>query len=173
LFRASRFDLTSKKVYPYLFKALVYRSELELLKKRFEFLEHTADAYIAAYGKSLAEAFENAALAMYETMTETKGVKEIEENSLEVVAKDEQDLLFSWLEALLLKFEVESMLYSRFKVSPIEKTPEGYVLKAKMWGEPFNRERHESKTDVKAVTYHRMEMIKDHSKVTVKFILDI
>jgi SHS2 domain-containing protein len=141
--------------------------------KRFEFLEHTADAYIAAYGKSLAQAFENAALAMFETMTDTKGVREIEENSLEVVAKDEQDLLFSWLEALLLKFEVESILYSRFKVNPIEKTPEGYVLRARMWGEPFNRKRHKSKTDVKAVTYHRMEIMKDGSEVTAKFILDI
>lgn len=144
-----------------------------MLKKRFEFLEHTADAYIAAYGKSLAQAFENAALAMFETMTDTKGVREIEENSLEVVAKDEQDILFSWLEALLLKFEVEGMLYSRFKVNSIEKSPEGYVLRARMWGEPFNRERHKSKNDVKAVTYHRMEIMKDGSEVSVKFILDI
>jgi SHS2 domain-containing protein len=144
-----------------------------LLTKRFEFLEHTADAYIAAYGRSLAQAFENAALAMFETMTDTKGVREIEENSLEVVAKDEQYLLFSWLEALLLKFEVESILYSRFKVNSIEKTPEGYVLRARMWGEPFNRDRHKSKTDVKAVTYHRMEITKDGSEVNVKFILDI
>jgi SHS2 domain-containing protein len=144
-----------------------------LLTKRFEFLEHTADAYIAAYGKNLAQAFENAALAMFETMTDIKGVREIEENSLEVVAKDEQDLLFSWLEALLLKFEVESILYSRFEVNSIEKTPEGYVLKARMWGEPFNRKRHMSRTDVKAVTYHRMEIMKDDSEITVKFILDI
>ncbi|MCJ7635360.1 archease [Candidatus Bathyarchaeota archaeon] len=144
-----------------------------MLTKRFEFLEHTADAYIAAYGKSLAQAFENAALAMFETMTDTKGVREIEENSIEVVARDEQDLLFSWLEVLLLKFEVENILFSRFKVNPIEKTSEGYILKARMWGEPFDRERHKSKTDVKAVTYHRMEIIKDGSEVTVKFILDI
>ena len=41
------------------------------MKKRFEFLEHTADAYIIAYGKDLAEAFENAALAMFEVMTNT------------------------------------------------------------------------------------------------------
>ena len=43
--------------------------------KKFEFLEHIADAYIAAYGKDLAEAFENAALAMFETMTDTARVE--------------------------------------------------------------------------------------------------
>jgi len=41
----------------------------------FRFLEHTADVYVAAYGETLAEAFENAALAMFETMTDTENVK--------------------------------------------------------------------------------------------------
>ncbi len=41
-------------------------------EKGFEFLEHMADAYVAAYGKNLAEAFENAALAMFNVMTETE-----------------------------------------------------------------------------------------------------
>lgn len=141
--------------------------------KRFEFLEHTADVYIAAYGTSLAEAFENAALALFETMTDTERVRDVEEDGLEVGAQDEEALLYSWLEELLLRFEVEGKLYSRFKVDSIERTPQGYVLKARMWGEPFDRERHVSKTDVKAVTYHRMEILRSDAMVTVKYILDI
>ena len=141
--------------------------------KRFEFLEHTADVYVAAHGKSLAEAFENAALALFETMTYTKRVREVEEDSLEVKAEDEGALLYSWLEALLLKFEIDGNVYSRFKVDSIERTPQGYVLEARMWGEPFDREKHGSKTDVKAVTYHRMEILRSNDKVTVKYILDI
>jgi hypothetical protein len=39
------------------------------ISTHFRFLEHTADVYIAAYGKNLKEAFENAAAAMFETMT--------------------------------------------------------------------------------------------------------
>ncbi len=141
--------------------------------KRFEFLEHTADVYVAAHGKSLAEAFENAALALFETMIYTERVREVEEDSLEVEAEDEGALLYSWLEALLLKFEIDGNVYSRFKVDSIEETPQGYILKARMWGEPFDRERHGSKTDVKAVTYHRMEILRSNDKVTVKYILDI
>lgn len=139
---------------------------------RFEFLEHTADAYIAAYGKSLAEAFENAALAMFETMAYTERVKDLEEESVEVEGDDEEALLYSWLEELLLKFEIEGKLYSRFKVDEIRTSPEGYVLEARIWGEPYDRERHGSKTDVKAVTYHRMEILRN-DMVTVKYILDI
>ena len=140
---------------------------------KFEFMEHTADVYIAAHGTNLAEAFENAALAMFEVMTDTAKVNANEENSLVVEAEDEYALLYSWLEALLVKFEVKNMLYSKFKISRLEETSEGFRLAATVWGEKFNAEKHAQKVAVKAVTYHRMEIIKTIDKVTLEFILDI
>jgi len=141
--------------------------------KMFEFLEHTADAYIAAYGEDLVEAFENAALAVFETMTETEKVEPKIEEEIRVEGFDEKSLLYNWLEALLVKFEVSGNLYSKFKIMSIEKTADGYRLLAKAWGEPFNPEKHPQKVGVKAVTYHKMEIVKQKGKVTVKFILDI
>jgi SHS2 domain-containing protein len=140
---------------------------------KFEFLEHTADVYIAAQGKDMEEAFENAALAMFEVVTDTAKVSPNEEDSVEVEAEDEYALLYSWLEALLVKFEVRGMLYSKFKISHLRETSEGFKLKATVWGEKFNAEKHAQKVAVKAVTYHRMEIIKELNKVTLKFILDI
>jgi len=140
---------------------------------KFEFLEHTADVYIAAHGKNLEEAFENAALAMFEVMTDTEKVSPREEDSVEVEAEDEYALLYNWLEALLVKFEVKNMLYSKFKISRLEETAEGFRLKATVWGEKFNAKKHAQKVAVKAITYHRMEIIKELNKVTLEFILDI
>jgi len=140
---------------------------------KFEFLEHTADIYIAAHGKNLEEAFENAALAMFEVMTDTAKVSSNEEDSVEVEAEDEYALLYNWLEALLVKFEVNGMLYSKFKISRLEETSDGFKIKATVWGEKFNAEKHVQKVAVKAITYHRMEIIKDVDKVTLEFILDI
>lgn len=142
-------------------------------RKRFEFLEHTADAYVAAYGASLEEAFENAALATFEVMTDVEKVEAKVEDFVDVEAHDEYALLYNWLEALLIKFDVTDSLYSRFKVSSIEKTPGGLRLRAKIWGESFNQEKHLQKVGVKAVTYHRMEIVKKPKVVMVKFILDI
>lgn len=142
-------------------------------RKRYEFLEHTADAYIAAYGATLEKAFENAALATFDVMTDVKKVKPQVEDSVEVEAPDEYALLYSWLEALLIKFETTGNLYSRFKISRIEKTPDGLRLKAKIWGEPFNPQRHPQKVGVKAVTYHQMKITKKPAVTTVLFILDI
>jgi SHS2 domain-containing protein len=140
---------------------------------KFEFLEHTADVYIAAHGANLAEAFENAALAMFEVMTDTEKVSPDLEDSVEVEAEDEYALLYSWLEALLVKFETKNMLYSKFKISSIDETSEGFRVKAAVWGEKFNAEKHTQKVGVKAVTYHRMEIIKDIDTVRLEFILDI
>ena len=140
---------------------------------KFDFLEHTADVYIAAYGKTLEEAFENAALAMFEVMTDTDKVSPDVEDSVKVEAEDEYALLYSWLEALLVKFETKNMLYSKFKISSIEETSEGFSVKAAVCGEKFNAEKHVQKVGVKAVTYHRMEILKELDKVTLEFILDI
>ncbi len=142
-------------------------------QRKFEFLEHMADAYIAAYGKDLAEAFENAALAMFEVMTDVENVDPKVEDYVEFEAEDEYALLYSWLENLLVKSELNQMLYSKFKVSTIKRTEKGFKLEAKIWGENFNPEKHVQKVGVKAVTYHRMEIDKEPNNVTVKFILDI
>lgn len=145
-----------------------------MVKKRaFEFLEHTADAYIAAYGKDLAEAFENAALAMYEVMTEVEKVNPEIKDEVEVTGEDEYALLYDWLEALLVKSDTDGMLYSKFEIPAIDKTPDGFRLRARIWGEKFRKEKHLQKVGVKAVTYHRMEIIKEPNMVTLRFILDI
>lgn len=143
------------------------------LKGKFEFLEHTADAYIAAHGTTLEEAYETAALAMFEVMTDTEKVSPNDEDSVEVEAEDQYALLYSWLEALLVKSETMNMLYSKFKISSLEEISDGFRMKAIVWGEKFNAEKHTQKVAVKAVTYHRMKIVKEIDKVTLEFILDI
>lgn len=142
-------------------------------KKHFEFLEHTADAYIAAYGRDLNEAFENAGLALFQVMTDINTVKPETEENVEVEAGDEYALLYSWLEALLVKFDIDGLLFSKFKIVQLAKTVNGFKLQAKVWGEKFDKKKHSQKVGVKAATYHRMEIIREPERVTLKFILDI
>lgn len=143
------------------------------MKKGFRFLEHTADAYVEAYGGSLEEAFESAAAAMTDVMTDLEQVKAADEESFVVEAQDEAALLYSWLEELLLEFELKEKLYSRFEVSSIKETSEGFRLEARAWGEPYDSEKHLSKVGIKAATYHQMEINKEADGVTLRFILDI
>ena len=140
---------------------------------KFEFLEHTADVYIRAYGRTMEEAYENSALAMFEVMTDTDKVALVREEPLEVEAEDQYALLYNWLEALLVKFETEGMLYSKFQITDWKETEEIFKFKAKVWGEKFDSQKHPQKVGVKAVTYHRMVIIREKDRVVLEFILDI
>jgi SHS2 domain-containing protein len=110
---------------------------------------------------------------MFEVMTDTEKVNPSHRDVVEVQEEDEYALLYSWLEALLVKFEVNNMLYSRFEVTSFKETRDGFKLKASVWGEKFSPEKHPQKVAVKAATYHQMEIIKEKDKVTLMFILDI
>jgi SHS2 domain-containing protein len=141
--------------------------------EKFEFLEHTADVYIRAHGRTMEETYENAALAMFETMTDTDKIDQTQQQTLEVEAEDQYGLLYNWLEALLVKFEVEGMLYSKFQISDWKETAETFKFKAAVWGEKFDPQKHPQKVGVKAVTYHRMMIIREKDRVVLEFILDI
>jgi len=148
-------------------------STAEKFAGKFEFLEHTADVYVRAHGKTMEEAYENAALAMFEVMTDTDKITQMQEETLEVEAEDQYALLYNWLEALLVKLETENMLYSKFQITNWEETDENFKFKAKIWGEKFDPQKHPQRVAVKAVTYHRMVIIRERDRVVLEFILDI
>jgi len=140
---------------------------------KFEFLEHTADVYIRAHGITMEEAYQNAALAMFETMTDSSKIAQTQQEPLNVEAEDQYALLYNWLEALLVKFETENMLFSKFEITDWKETAESFKFKAKVWGEKFNPQKHPQKVGVKAVTYHLMVVIREPERVVLEFILDI
>ena len=143
------------------------------VEKRFEFLEHTADVYIAAFGDSLEEAFENAALATTEVMTDADQVKPETKEKVELEARDMHELLYNWIEELLFRFDAENNVYSRFQVSSIEESDRGLRLRAEISGEVFDPESRPQKLGVKAITYHLMEIKTRPDEVTLKFVLDV
>ena len=144
------------------------------METRFTFLEHTADVYIEAYGNTLEELFENSAIAMFEVMTDTSKVKPIEVKSVKTGGFDLESLLYRWLEEWLIIHDSENMVFSKFKVNTIKKVnEEEYVIEGYGWGEKFNPGVHEVRTEVKAVTYHMMEIKQINGKWIARFLLDI
>lgn len=134
----------------------------------FEFFETTADIGIIARGKSLEKLFENAALGMFEVMCDTSLVEPEECFEAHVEGEDIPSLLFDWLTELLVLRDEHGVLLSHFKVQ-IKGERE---LRGKVHGEVINAEKHELKTEVKAVTYHRMEVSRNDAW-KASFILDV
>jgi SHS2 domain-containing protein len=138
--------------------------------KKFEFLDiTTADVCFLAYGKNLSELFANSALAMFEVMIDTKQVEPKIERKVEAEGNDLQSLMFNWLNSLLVFVDSENLAFSEFKVKVDEKN---LKLEAICKGEEINREKHETRTHVKAATYHKME-IKKNKIWKAKVIVDI
>ncbi|HTY81610.1 MAG TPA: archease [Dehalococcoidales bacterium] len=133
--------------------------------KRFELIEHTADTGLVAFGRSLPEAFANAAYGMFSIMTDLETVREAETRRVEVDADDIEELLFEWLNSLLYHFDVEGLLFKRFEVQQLSDTE----LIADCYGEKFDRARHEIKVGVKSATLHTLEVDKENNRVRVIF----
>jgi len=140
-------------------------------KPKFEFFDVTADVGFRAYGESLERAFENAALAMFNVITDTSKIQPSIKKEVKIKAEDDYALLFDWLTELLVFHDSEYLVFSRFKVE-IEKKENEYQLKGKIWGEEFNYDIHEARDEVKAVTYHMMD-IKKNQNYILQVILDI
>lgn len=138
----------------------------------YKFLEHITDAEIEAYGQNLEEAFENAARATEDTMVDIDTISPLEEKSFELRGNDLESLLYSWLEELISLQDTESLLFSKF-VCKISEEKNAFRLDAKIFGEKFDRTKHEQKTAIKAPTYHRMKIIQEQKLVTLRFVLDL
>ncbi len=124
--------------------------------KRWEHYEHMADIGIRGYGDTLEEAFEAVATALFDVMVDVRKVDRKEMREIEVEGEDLYALLYSFLEELLILHDTEGLVFGDFEVG-IEKTKEGYKLKAKAYGEALS-EKHEPKEEVKAITYHEMNI---------------
>lgn len=131
---------------------------------RFELLDHTADILVKAYGKTLEECFANAALAMFDQMVDVSTIKPVGEVELMIEGSEKEELLFDLLSELLYLHDVDRVVLASFDVSFTEM---GLSCLAK--GEKLDLERHSPKTEIKAVTFHLLEVDEDTPSVTVLF----
>jgi len=138
----------------------------------FEYLEHMTDAYIEARGTTLDLAFSNAAKGFVDTAIHMDAVDMVESELITIKANNKFILLHDWLESILLKLYVENKVFRDFDVS-ISDYSSGFMLKANLMGEPLNIEKHKPKVEIKAITFHLMEINEAINDFTVKFILDL
>lgn len=140
--------------------------------KRFEYLEQeaTADLAVKSYGATLGEAFVNMALAMFNAMTPLEKIEPRVERAFEVSGGDLGELLYNFLEEFLFLKDVENLVFSRISVELDEDKIE---LKASCWGEPFDLGRHEAGAEIKAITYHLMEVKREGDLWSLRVVFDI
>jgi len=135
--------------------------------KKYELIDHTADVGIKAYGKTISEAFENAAVGMFDIITDNSKIDSVGQYDIQLDAPDLEQLLVDWLSELLFLNSAKNLVFGPFKVAIDEKH-----LSAQVFGEEYDTSKHKMGIEIKAVTYHMLE-VKDTEPFYVQVLFDI
>jgi len=137
--------------------------------KHYETIDHTADLGIRVWGKTKKALFKRAAEAMFDLITDKKAVNVEKTVRFNLKAPDLKELFVSWLRELLYQYAAKGMLFKKIAVSRMDDTH----ISASASGEKLNPARHIFKKDIKAVTYHGLEIKKTRSNWQAQVIFDV
>lgn len=137
--------------------------------KFYREIEHTADMGLEIYGFTWSGLLRHSVYALTNTITDLKTVAARERKSLSVSAPRRDELLLNTLKEILLLFETEGFLTRYLQIQHL--TDE--TLHASATGELFDANRHPLKTEIKAVTYHNLEVVHCWWGWRARVILDI
>ena len=143
----------------------------------YEFIEHTADIGIIVKGKDLKDLFKNAALAMFEIIAEKKTevknrkspheAEEVRKYVVKQEADNLEELFINWLNELLSLSATKELIFSDFQISKLDKNK----LEANAIGSCMKNYR--MNTEIKAATYHGLEIKQNCSGCEAKIIFDV
>lgn len=134
----------------------------------YETFEHGADVGIRGFGKTLEEAFENGAKAMFSLIVDLREVEAKDSVELSCSAFDTETLFVEWLNSLLTQAHLNKMVFSKFKVKIKDDDLAGLAF-----GEKLNKEKHRPAIEVKAATYSNLRVAKIGDKYLAQCIVDV
>ena len=132
--------------------------------ERYVLIDHTADMMVKAFGKTLEECFANAAFALFDQTVDLSNIGTNEETDIRVSGIDDEDRLYSFLSEMLFIEDADNLILKEFEVSF---DGDDVICHAK--GETLDRSKHRIRSEIKAVTYHMMEIDRKTPSVTVLF----
>jgi len=126
------------------------------VQPRWQHFAHDADIGVRGMGRSAAEAFEQAALALTAVVTDPGAVGLGERVEIACAAGDPEALLFDWLNAIVFEMATRGLVFGRYEVDL-----HGDRLDAVAWGEPVSVEKHHPAVEVKGATYTGLHVRRD------------
>ncbi|UCG17557.1 MAG: archease [Phycisphaerales bacterium] len=135
----------------------------------FEFQEHTADVKLHVWGDTLAALFQAAATGFYRLIGELVSTDVGETVTIELQAPDATDLLHDWLAELLFRFDTRHLHISEIEFAQISDA----YLSATGQGRRVDLERSRFDSEIKAVTYHGLEVKQRRGRYEATVILDL
>ncbi len=139
---------------------------------KFNYFETTADIGIDVRANNLEDAFISSALATMNLVTDVDRIDSVITEEVELVSEDLYALLYDWVTEVIMLMNCDFFIASKYELK-ITKEDENYLLSAKLYGDTYDTNRYNYKTEVKAITYHMMKIESVENEYHVKFIVDI
>lgn len=146
---------------------LYFEYTVEMVRKKFEYLNHTADLGIRVFGSTVEELFINTAQAIFEIQISGKLVVK-QEIEIAVEAENLEELLIDWCRELLYNFSVHRFIPMNYDISLQQ-----LKLSARINGDLLDLKRHKIKTDIKNVTYHNLTVKKQKNGYEATIVFDV
>jgi SHS2 domain-containing protein len=134
----------------------------------YRLLDHTADLGFECEGKTLAELFANAVLALASVITPIEPLAAGETVEIEVRGADDVARLHALLDEVLFRFETKGFLPKEAAVKL-----EGETARASLRGQTVDLATHPIERVVKAVTYHGLAVERKKKGFLARVILDL
>jgi SHS2 domain-containing protein len=135
----------------------------------YKLLNHTADLAIQVRGKDVKNLFENAAKALMHIMLRGNTSGKMSSVHISLSGQDPADLLVRWLGEILYLLQGEGLVVSSSTIQSLTAAQ----LEAMVEVVPFDPEIHEIQSEVKAVTYHQLEVADKGDRWEARVTFDI
>ena len=132
----------------------------------------TADAGLEVVGASPEELFADAAVGMTEIIVDLDGLVEKQEVSFDIEEATLDDLFFGWLSEVIYYKDAQSLLLKRCELKISEKSGR-FILRARLFGDEIDPDRHTLKVDVKGVTYYKFGIKRERDKWRGEVVFDL
>jgi len=132
-------------------------------------IDHPADLGIAAQGETLSEAFEQAASGLMSVILDLSSVEAVVLKEVILQGSGLEHLLVKWLSEVLYLYDGENFVGREFSICELRDD----FLWATVRGEPFVADKHVTRLDVKAITYHQLLVEQTTGAGRVRVFLDI
>ena len=136
---------------------------------RFEILEHPADVGFRAYGATLTELFQNAALALVSIAGDLERIEERERREIEATGSDTESLLYGWLAEIVAVADADHLALRRVEVTSLG----AGRVRGLAHGERYDRTRNRAGTAIKAVTLHKFFVERSPTGWIAEVFLDV
>ncbi len=141
-----------------------------------EYLDHMTDAYVRCKGKTLADSFQYSAKGLVNIMFDIDTIEKKQRISLSAEGFDLENLLFDWLDKILLLLLIDKIALSEFNIIIyFDKKLNKYLIKGHGEGDFIDLEKHELKVEIKGITYHEMKIFQEQNKdeFVIEYIVDL